>query len=125
MTALRTHYDNLQVAENASPEVIKGAYKFLFQKWHPDKNPDNRAEAERISCVINEAYAVLADPQTRKEHDLWIRTERERITKQQRHDHTSPPPVSAATAPIGFFTRAWLMVLFAMALVMVLLTRTR
>ena len=48
MSQVKTHYDNLQVKETASDEVIKGAYRYLSQKWHPDKNPHNRQEAERI-----------------------------------------------------------------------------
>ncbi len=76
MKSLNTHYNSLQVVETASAEVIKSAYKSLAQKWHPDKNPENRAEAERISCMINEAYAVLSDPKRRREHDEWIKTAR-------------------------------------------------
>lgn len=72
---IRTHYDNLQVARNASPEVIKGAYKFLCQKWHPDKNPENRDEAVRVLKIINNAYEVLIDPQLRAMHDDWIARE--------------------------------------------------
>jgi len=72
----RTHYDNLQVAETASPEVIRGAYRYLSQKWHPDKNPDRPEEAARICRLINVAYEVLSDPQRRKEHDAWIASQR-------------------------------------------------
>ena len=78
MAEFRTHYENLQVTESASPEVIRGAYRYLSQKWHPDKNPDSRAEAERVSRLLNEAYAVLSDERRRKEHDLEIRSEREK-----------------------------------------------
>lgn len=74
-----THYDNLQVKRNASQEVIKGAYKHLSQKWHPDKNPDNREEAGRILRIINAAYEVLSDPVRRKQHDKWI--EEQEISK--------------------------------------------
>ena len=76
MKKIRTHYDNLQVAETASLEVIKGAYKYLSQRWHPDKNPDQREHAERITRIINEAYAVLSDPARRKAHDEWIAAQR-------------------------------------------------
>lgn len=69
---IRTHYDNLQVTRGASAEVIRGAYRQLAQKWHPDKNPDNREEADRILQIINRAYAVLSDEERRKEHDIWI-----------------------------------------------------
>ncbi len=64
MSNFQTHYQNLQVTENASPEVIKGAYRYLAQKWHPDKNPTERAKAERVTKLLNEAYAVLSDPGT-------------------------------------------------------------
>lgn len=72
MAQIRNHYDNLQVKQNASAEVIKGAYRYLSQKWHPDKNPHNKQEAERVLRIINQAYAVLSDPIERKKHDEWI-----------------------------------------------------
>lgn len=76
MDKIHTHYDNLQVAENASPEVIKGAYRFLAQKWHPDRNPSEREKSEKVTKLINQAYSVLSDPIRRKEHDEWIKSER-------------------------------------------------
>jgi hypothetical protein len=97
--SIRTHYDNLQVAENASAEVIRGAYRYLSQKWHPDKNPDNTLEAARTSSLINEAYAVLSDPQRRKEHDLWIRSERERgAARTTKGPGNFQPPPSKETS---------------------------
>ena len=69
---VKTHYDNLQVTRNASPEVIKGAYKYLAQKWHPDKNLANKDKAARVLLVINRAHEVLSDPHLRKKHDDWI-----------------------------------------------------
>ncbi len=71
MAQLHTHYDNLKVARNAPPEVIRAAYKTLSQKYHPDRNP-NSAEAIRIIQIINVAYEVLSDPVRRQEHDDWI-----------------------------------------------------
>ncbi len=73
MEKIRTHYLNLQVTEEASIEVIKGAYKHLTQKYHPDKNLDDRERCEKITRIINEAYRVLSDPVLRKEHDEWIK----------------------------------------------------
>lgn len=72
----RTHYANLQVAENASIEVIRGAYKYLSQKWHPDKHPDDKERAARVMRMINVAYAVLSDPERRRQHDDWIAAKR-------------------------------------------------
>jgi curved DNA-binding protein CbpA len=71
MSKVRTHYDNLKVARNAPPEVIRAAYKALGQKHHPDKNKSS-SESIRIMKIINESYSVLSDPQTRKAHDAWI-----------------------------------------------------
>lgn len=69
---MRTHYDNLKVARNAPPEVIRAAYKSLSQKYHPDQNPGD-PDAARIMALINEAYRILSDPIKRREHDEWIR----------------------------------------------------
>lgn len=76
MARVHTHYDNLKVARDAPPEVIRAAYKTLSQKHHPDRH-GNSKEAIRIIQLINTAYEVLSDPARRKEHDEWIaRTER-------------------------------------------------
>jgi len=72
MRKFRTHYDNLQVVESASVEVIRGAYKHLAQKWHPDKHPTDSQHAEKVTKIINKAYSVLSNPEKRKEYDESI-----------------------------------------------------
>lgn len=79
MPKYHTHYDSLQVTQNASIEVIRAAYKSLAQKWHPDKHLNDKEYAERIMQIINEAYAILSDPIKRKEHDEWIRKQQDNI----------------------------------------------
>ena len=74
MTGVQTHYDNLKVARDAPPEVIRAAYRTLSQKFHPDRNPGN-SEAARIMSIINRAYEVLSSPDMRRQHDAWIRRE--------------------------------------------------
>jgi hypothetical protein len=96
MDKIRTHYDNLQISESAGQEVIKGAYKYLSQKWHPDKNPERRDEAERVTKIINEAYAVLSDPARRADHDEWIARQRAEAAQRQQ-----PPAGGAAPDPAG------------------------
>jgi len=66
-----THYDHLMVARTASLDVIKAAYRTLTQKYHPDRNPDD-AEATRLMQLINESYAVLCDPEKRREYDQHL-----------------------------------------------------
>lgn len=65
-----THYDNLKVMHNAPLEVIKASYKALAQKYHPDRNPG--PNAARNMQIINDAYAVLSDPEKRAAHDQSI-----------------------------------------------------
>lgn len=96
MKTFRTHYDNLQIAENASPEVVRGAYRYLSQRWHPDKNPDQRDEAARITRLINAAYEVLSDPALRKEHDEWIAAHKRASTSESSPRQT--PSQSADTS---------------------------
>lgn len=82
MARIHTHYDNLKVARNAPPEIIRAAYKTLSQKYHPDRNPDN-PDAIRIIQIINTAYEVLSDPAKRREHDDWIASKEAEAKKRR------------------------------------------
>ena len=64
------YYKILRVDKKASLEDIKKAYRKLALKYHPDKNPDNK-EAEDKFKKINEAYAVLSDPEKRQQYDSF------------------------------------------------------
>jgi DnaJ domain len=85
---MRTHYQNLKVAEDAPPEVIKAAWRALSQQYHPDKNPGD-ARAVRVMQIINEAYAVLSDPSGRAQHDAVIRKHRSSANQE----NSEPPPL--------------------------------
>ena len=99
MEKIKTHYDNLQVTENASPEVIRGAYRYLSQKWHPDRNPRTVEQATRITQIINEAFAVLSDPHRRREHDVWIQDQRAAQAAKERVEPKSASEEPAQKAP--------------------------
>ncbi|XP_010272209.1 PREDICTED: dnaJ homolog subfamily B member 1-like [Nelumbo nucifera] len=84
------YYNILKVNRNAGEEELKKAYKRLAMKWHPDKNPLNKQEAESKFKQITEAYDVLSDPQKRQIYDLFG----EEVVKSGQF----PTPPSAASA---------------------------
>lgn len=65
------YYKILGVDKNAKDDDLKKAYRKLAMKWHPDKNPDNKKEAEAKFKQISEAYDVLSDPEKRAIYDQY------------------------------------------------------
>jgi curved DNA-binding protein len=63
------YYKALGVDKGASLEDIKKAYRKLALKYHPDRNPTDKKRAEEKFKDISEAYAVLSDPEKRKQYD--------------------------------------------------------
>ena len=64
----KNHYEVLEVAETASQEEIKKAFRALALRYHPDKNQGD-LEAEAKFKEINEAYQTLSDPDKRAVYD--------------------------------------------------------
>jgi molecular chaperone DnaJ len=67
----RDFYEVLSVARTASVDEIKSAYRKAALKWHPDRNPQNKQEAEVKFRGATEAYSVLSDPQKRQVYDSY------------------------------------------------------
>jgi curved DNA-binding protein len=65
----KDYYKILGVSRDASDKEIRQAYRRLARKYHPDKNPSDAAAGERFK-EINEANAVLTDPEKRRRYDL-------------------------------------------------------
>ena len=65
----RDYYETLGVQRNASAEDLKGAFRKLARKYHPDVSQE--ADAEERFKEINEAYAVLSDDQKRAAYDRY------------------------------------------------------
>ena len=63
-------YEVLGVEKSATEAEIKSAYRKLAKKYHPDMNPDNK-EAEEKFKEVNDAYAILSDPEKRKKFDTY------------------------------------------------------
>src|SRR5438105_15431014 len=67
----RDYYEVLDVTRTAAIDEIKSAYRKAPLKWHPDRNPENKAEAEVKFRECTEAYSVLSDAQKRQSYDTY------------------------------------------------------
>ncbi|EOA21096.1 hypothetical protein CARUB_v10001436mg [Capsella rubella] len=83
------YYKVLQVDHSANDDELKKAYRKLAMKWHPDKNPNNKKEAEAKFKQISEAYDVLSDPQKRAIYDQY----------GEEGLNQAPPPGSGGSDP--------------------------
>lgn len=66
----RDYYEVLGVEKNADDAAIKKAYRVLAKKYHPDMNPGD-TEAEKKFKEASEAYAILSDPEKRRQYDQY------------------------------------------------------
>lgn len=109
-----TLYEVLGIAETASSEDIKGAFRRLAQQYHPDKIPEDIRDrvptavlhdAEQKFKEINEAYQVLGDPDKRRQYDEELRLFRQpqgpSSTAARAATPSSPPQSPPAGTPSG------------------------
>lgn len=71
MAEKRDYYEVLGLARTATADDIRKAYRRLAMQYHPDKNPDNKEEAEVRFKEISEAYEVLSDEDKRARYDQY------------------------------------------------------
>src|SRR5216684_2065501 len=67
----RDYYEVLGVTRTAAVDEIKSAYRKAALKWHPDRSPENKSEAEVKFRECTEAYSVLSDTQKRQIYDTY------------------------------------------------------
>ena len=70
MADKRDYYEVLGINKTADDEEIKKAYRRMAKKYHPDMNPGDK-EAEAKFKEVNEAYAVLSDPEKKQIYDQY------------------------------------------------------
>jgi len=68
--AKRDYYEVLGVEKAGSSDDIKRAYRRMAMKYHPDKNPGDKAAEEKFK-EVSEAYEVLSDPSKRQQYDQF------------------------------------------------------
>lgn len=72
---MKDYYEVLEIAQDASQDEVKSAYKELVKIYHPDRLGDiseqRRKKIESKLKEVNEAYETLSDPLKRAEYDHW------------------------------------------------------
>jgi molecular chaperone DnaJ len=66
----RDYYETLGVSKSASQDEIKSAYRKLALKYHPDRNPDNKAAEDKFKEAA-QAYETLSSPEKRQRYDQF------------------------------------------------------
>jgi len=95
-----TYYDILRVNRGTAPEGVRRAYRSLAQRYHPDKLHSSN-DAARVMAALNEAYAVLSDPDKRARYDRAIARAQAPAGAPYRAPHRAAgaPPVREAAWP--------------------------
>ena len=103
------HYQKLGVGFRAAPADIKGAFRNLAKKYHPDQNPNN-PDAEKKFREVKEAYDCLSNKLKRSEYDReWLQSGKP-IWNPKQHTTEDGEPVEEETADL---TRKQLVSLYA------------
>lgn len=107
---MTTHYERLNLPENASAEDIKAAYRARLKQIHPDLAAD-KDTAHALTQEVIAAYEVLSDRGKRAAYDAALRKKRaSALVVAQPESPVPPPKPPRHFAPIGldFSTQGWL-----------------
>lgn len=73
---MRYHYTTLGIAQHATFEEVKNAYRLKARKFHPDKNLGNESTSTQAFQEISEAYQILSDPKKRRRYNQQLSNRR-------------------------------------------------
>lgn len=74
---------------SASHDDVKKSCHKLALKWHPDKNPSNKVEAEKKFKAVTEAHKVLSDPEKQSLYDRSVKESRSQTGRSDKGHHNS------------------------------------
>lgn len=103
------YYELLEVSPNASPEVLKAAYKSLIQRYHPDRNPGDRQAAERSQSIV-QAYQILSDSAKRATYDLSLKQQAEGANAIRLRTRDPSPRAGTDEAKASHRGLSWLVI---------------
>lgn len=69
---MKTYYHILGILPRASDEDVRRAWRALALRWHPDRNPRNKAQAQRMFVLVNRAYTVLKTKPQRAAYNRFL-----------------------------------------------------
>jgi curved DNA-binding protein CbpA len=70
---LASYYELLELPPSASPQELRQAFRSLSKRFHPDTTALPQPEAEQAFQMLQQAYAVLSDPDARRRYDAELR----------------------------------------------------
>jgi curved DNA-binding protein CbpA len=115
---LVSHYTLLQVAEQASADELRQAFRRLSKRFHPDTTSLPANEAEQAFQRLRQAYAVLIDPEARRRYDTELRLARLAGAPQVTRSAVSPLVSTVPSVRRALSGGEWLaLLLLALALV--------
>lgn len=92
--SIKTYYHILNISPRASDEEVRRAWHAMALRWHPDRNPRNRAQAQKMFILVNRSYTLL---KSKPQRDAYNR----RLLSLARPRERAPSSNSAQN--VGFF----------------------
>jgi len=96
-----THYELLGLTPEASPVDLRQAFRALSKRYHPDTTQLPAEQASEAFARLRQAYAVLADPASRRTYDAELLRRRAALLARALPPAATPGPLPPRATPIG------------------------